>query len=77
MASAPTPLPPGSMTVPPTFGWEQIATVLVLLVVVAVAFMLIGAALASLTGRSEWQEYLGTRSSRGKSATEPLDHPGT
>ena len=64
MAPAPTPPPPGNMTVPPTFGWEDIATVLVLLSVVALIFLVIGAAAASFTGRSEWQGYLGERSSR-------------
>ena len=62
MASVPTPRP-GNMTVPPTFGWEDIATVLLVVSVVAVAFLLIGAAAASLSGRSEWQGYLGARSS--------------
>jgi hypothetical protein len=51
------------MTVPPTFGWEDIAAVLLVVSVVAVAFLLIGAAAASLSGRSEWQGYLGARSS--------------
>ena len=61
----PVPAPrPGNMTVPPTFGWEDIATVLLVVSIVAVAFLLIGAAAASLSGRSEWQGYLGARSSR-------------
>jgi hypothetical protein len=64
MAPAPTSPPPGNMTVPPTFGWEDIATVLVLLSVVALIFLVIGAAAASLSGRSDWQGYLGERSSR-------------
>jgi hypothetical protein len=64
MASVPTPPRPGSMTVPPTFGWEEIASVLALLSVVALAFLLLGVAAASLGGRSEWQGYLGARSHR-------------
>ncbi len=72
MSTVPTPLPPGSMTVPPTFGWEQIAGVLVILTVVAVAFLLLGAGLASLNRRSEWQAYLGARSSR---RPDPDDRP--
>ena len=64
MAPAPTPPPPGNMTVPPTFGWEDIATVLALLSVLALTFLIIGAAAASLSGRSEWQGYLGARSTR-------------
>jgi hypothetical protein len=72
MASVPSP-PPGNMTVPPTFGWEDIATVLLVVSVVAVAFLLIGAAAASLSGRSEWQGYLGARTS----SREPRPDAGT
>jgi hypothetical protein len=64
MAPVPTPPRPGNMTVPPTFGWEDIASVLALVSAVAVAFLLIGAVVASFGGRSEWQGYLGARSSR-------------
>jgi hypothetical protein len=64
MASVPTPPPPGNMTVPPTFGWEDIASVLALLSVVALAFLLLGVAAASLGGRSEWHGYLAARSHR-------------
>jgi hypothetical protein len=65
MTPVPTPRP-GNMTVPPTFGWEDIATALLVVSVVAVAFLLIGAAAASLGGRSEWHAYLGARSGRGE-----------
>jgi hypothetical protein len=64
MAPAPTPTTPGNMTVPPTFGWEDIASVLLLMSVVALAFLVIGATVASLSARSEWQGYLGARSTR-------------
>ena len=64
MAPVPTPPRPGNMTVPPTFGWEEIATVLALLSVVALGFLLLGVAAASLSGRSEWHGYLGARSHR-------------
>ncbi len=50
------------MTVPPTFGWEDIASVLALLSVLGLAFLLV-AAVAS-TARPDWQGYLGARSSR-------------
>jgi hypothetical protein len=63
MATDPT--PPGSMTVPPTFGWEDIASVLAVISVIALAFLLAGAAVAAFGGRSEWQGYLGARSHRG------------
>lgn len=69
MAPVPTPPRPGNLTVPPTFGWENIATVLLVVSIVAVVFFVIGAAAASLNGRSEWQEYLGARS--GRRGAEP------
>ena len=61
MAPDPSPLP-GSMTVPPWFGWEAILVVLVLLVVVAVAFFVASAAGTDVDGRSEWQAGLDARS---------------
>jgi hypothetical protein len=68
MAPVPTPQPqPGDMTVPPTFGWEDIASVLLVVSVVAVVFVLLGAAVASFTRRSEWHDYLGARSVRSDS----------
>ena len=72
MAPVPTPRP-GNMTVPPTFGWEDIATVLLVLSIVAVALLVIGAAAASLSRRSEWQEYLGERSSRRSAGPDGTD----
>jgi hypothetical protein len=64
------------MTVPPLFGWEAIATVLVLLVAVAVAFLVVGALRMGATERSEWQAWLDARSSRPQDpATDPHDHP--
>ena len=68
MAPATTPAP-GSMTVPPLFGWEVILTGLVLLVLVAVVFLAFGATRAGRTDRSEWQAWLDARSgSRGPEA---------
>ena len=64
MAPAPIPPPPGSMTVPPLFGWEEIATLLVLLLVVAVAFFVASAAGRSQSGRTEFQAWLDGRSAR-------------
>jgi hypothetical protein len=64
---------PGNMTVPPTFGWEDIASLLVLLSVVALAFLVLGAAVASLSGRSEWQGYLGARSGRLEAGSDEAD----
>jgi hypothetical protein len=63
MTPTPTPPPPGSMTVPPVFGWEDIATVLVVvLVLAAVAFLALAAGRAG-TARSDWQAWLDARSS--------------
>ena len=74
MAPAPTPLPPGSLTVPPTFGWQEILTVLVLVVAVAVVFLVIGVVSASLNGRREWEAWLDGRTSRhAQPARDPVD----
>ncbi|MET0764614.1 MAG: hypothetical protein ABWY29_07090 [Blastococcus sp.] len=62
MEPATTPLLPGSMTVPPWFGWENILAVLVLLILIAVAFFVASAAGADENGRSEWQALLDARS---------------
>jgi hypothetical protein len=69
---------PGSMTVPPWFGWEAVLIVLVLLVAVAVAFFVASAAGADVDGRSEWQAGLDARSQwRPDAAAGPgeLDRP--
>ncbi len=72
MPPVPTPEPqPGDMTVPPTFGWEDIASVLLLVSVVALAFLLLGAVLATLNGRAEWQGYLGARRTCGDDDRTP------
>ena len=64
MASVPTPPPPGSMTVPPLFGWGEILTVLVLLLVLVVVFLVVAEAAPAGSRRSEWQAGLAARSSR-------------
>jgi hypothetical protein len=62
MAPVPTPPLPGSMTVPPLFGWEDILTVLAVLIALAVVFFLASAAGRSADSRSEWQAGLQARS---------------
>jgi hypothetical protein len=52
------------MTVSMLFGWETIATAVTVLVVVAVAFLVVGAASRSSAGRAEWQAWLDARSGR-------------
>ncbi|TQN42836.1 hypothetical protein FHU33_2245 [Blastococcus colisei] len=62
------------MTVPPLFGWEEIATVLVLLVALGVAFLVVATTRAGAAERSEWQAWLDARSSRGQDPpTVPRD----
>jgi hypothetical protein len=56
--------PPGSMTVPPLFGWQEIAVLLVLVVVLGVAFLAVATLRAGSAERSEWQAWLDGRSRR-------------
>jgi hypothetical protein len=74
MTPAPTPPLPGSMTVPPLFGWQEIVLVLGLLLVVAVAFFVASAAGRSASGRSEFQAMLAARSARFE---EPGEAPAS
>ena len=62
MAPVPTPLPPGSMTVPPWFGWGEVLLVLVLAAVVGLAAFVALVAGRDDSGRSEWQAWLDGRS---------------
>jgi hypothetical protein len=62
MVPVPAPPLPGSMTVPPLFGWQDILTVLAVLIALAVLFFLASAAGKSVDGRSEWQAGLEARS---------------
>jgi hypothetical protein len=71
MAPATTPPLPGSMTVPPWFGWQDVIVVVVVMAAVGVAYFLVAAARSSAGGRSEWQAYLEARSSR---QVRPADH---
>ena len=71
MAPVTTSPAPGSMTVPPLFGWEVILVVLVVLVAVAVAFVAFGAMRPGHSDRTEWQAWLDTRSGSRPHAAEP------
>jgi flagellar biosynthesis/type III secretory pathway M-ring protein FliF/YscJ len=74
MAPATTAPLPGSMTVPPLFGWEFIAVVLLVAVAVAVAFFLMAAAGRNVSERAEMQAWLEARSSgRRQEPTEVRD----
>ena len=71
---------PGNMTVPPMFGWGNIAILLILVVMVAVAAFMVMAAGRADSGRSEWQAWLAGRSSGPADVLPPardaLDEPG-
>ena len=62
MASTDMPLLPGSMTVPPWFGWGEVALVVVLAVLLGVAAFVALAAGRAAGGRSEWDAWLEGRS---------------
>jgi hypothetical protein len=64
MAPDPTPLDPGSMTVPPLFGWEHIVAVLALMTVVAAVFLVLAATRGPVQERPDWQAWLAARSNR-------------
>jgi uncharacterized membrane protein YkvI len=66
MAPATTPPPLGNMTVPPLFGWEFIVVVLLVLVVLAVAFVVLAAAGRNVSERAELQAWLDARSQGGR-----------
>jgi hypothetical protein len=72
MAPATTlPPPPGSMTVPPLFGWEFIVVVLLLLVALAVAFVVLSAAGRNVSERAELQAWLDARSQASEEPGRP------
>ncbi|WP_347056973.1 hypothetical protein ABC795_09720 [Blastococcus sp. HT6-30] len=59
----PTPVPaPGSMTVPPLFDWHVLASVVILVALVAVATLFTLSARQGASGRAEWQQWLAARS---------------
>ena len=60
---APVPPPPGNLTVPPLFGFENVATAVVVVLIVTVAAFLLLAAGTGGSGRSEWQAWLDGRRS--------------
>ena len=68
MPDASTRLPPGSMTVPPWFGWETVALVVTVLLVSGVVFLVVGATRAGAARRDEWRALLEARSTRGGGA---------
>jgi hypothetical protein len=63
MAPVPTP-PPGNLTVPPLFGFGDVATAVVIVLVVAAAAFLLLATGRGASGRSEFEAWLDGRSNR-------------
>lgn len=62
MAPVPAPRAPGSLTVPPLFGWEHILTGLAVLAIVAVVFLVIAASGMAEDERADWRAGLDARS---------------
>ena len=76
MTAAPTPLPPGSMTVPPLFGWGEVALVVALVVLVGLAAFVALAAGRATSSRSEFEAWLEARSGpRGVTGAQASDTP--
>ncbi|MET0764738.1 MAG: hypothetical protein ABWY29_07715 [Blastococcus sp.] len=71
MAPATTPPLPGSMTVPPLFGWEVIVVVLLLFVALAVTFFVLSATGRNTSERRELQAWLDARRSPDASSEPP------
>jgi len=81
MSPAPTAPLPGSMTVPPLFGWEHILIALVVIVGAGLVARALLAAGRAGSERDEWQAFLAARSaprrdqsadtSTSTAATEP------
>ena len=68
---------PGGLTVPPLFGWENILAVLLALVVVGVAFIVVGSTGGSRNERAEFQAYLDARSGHRRDPGDvPAVRPG-
>ena len=57
------------MTVPMWFGWEAVATIVVVLLVVGAGYLLVGAARAGASRRDEWQAFLDARSAGNRRPT--------
>jgi hypothetical protein len=64
MTPAPTAPPPGSMTVPPLFGWEHILIALALIALAGVTALVLLAAGKAASSRNDWQAWLDGRSAR-------------
>ena len=70
---------PGSLTVPPLFGWEGIVVLLVAALVIGVGYLVLSALSAGRRPSADWDEWLQGRSrSRGDAVDGPaVQPPGT
>jgi hypothetical protein len=75
MAPETTPPLPGGLTVPLFFGGEVLVTVVVILVVVGVAWLVLGLARAGTSEQAEWQAWLESRSGRRAASVEASGGP--
>ncbi|RBY81251.1 hypothetical protein DQ239_01150 [Blastococcus sp. TF02-09] len=64
---------PGSLTVPPLFGWEGIVVLLVAAVVIGVGYLVLSAVSANRRPSADWDEWLQGRSRVRRDA---VDGPG-
>src|SRR4051794_10371323 len=69
MTPAPTAPPPGSMTVPPLFGWEHILVVLALIALAGLVGLVLLAAGRAASSRNDWQAWLDGRSTQRREET--------
>ena len=64
---------PGSLTVPPLFGWEGIVVLLVVALVIGVGYLVLSALSASRRPSADWDEWLQGRS---RNRHDAVDEPG-
>jgi hypothetical protein len=66
---------PGSLTVPPLFGWEGIVVLLVVALVIGVGYLVLSALAAGRRPSADWEEWLQGRS-RGTGTRSGTVPPG-
>ena len=66
---------PGSLTVPPLFGWEGIVVLLVAAVVIGVGYLVLSALSASHRPSADWDEWLQGRSRNRHDPSDGADVP--
>ena len=66
---------PGSLTVPPLFGWKGIAVLLVAALVIGVGYLVLSALSAGRQTSADWDEWLQGRSRNRYDAVDGADLP--